>query len=48
MAARAHGVILRPLGDTLVINPPLSLSLEEADQVLDATRRALALLAEAP
>ena len=31
MAARARGVVLRPLGDTLVINPPLALSLDEAD-----------------
>jgi adenosylmethionine-8-amino-7-oxononanoate aminotransferase len=41
MRAREHGVILRPLGNTLVINPPLSLSEYEAQMLLGATRRAL-------
>jgi len=36
MAARARGVVLRPLGDTLVINPPLALSLDEADLLFSA------------
>jgi adenosylmethionine-8-amino-7-oxononanoate aminotransferase len=36
MALRAHGVILRPLGDTLVIMPPLSTSAAELDHLLDA------------
>jgi len=36
MALRKHGVILRPLGDTLVIMPPLSTSAEELDHLLDA------------
>jgi adenosylmethionine-8-amino-7-oxononanoate aminotransferase len=36
MAARARGVLLRPLGDTLVINPPLALSLDEADLLFSA------------
>ena len=36
MALRRHGVILRPLGDTLVIMPPLSTSPAELDHLLDA------------
>jgi adenosylmethionine-8-amino-7-oxononanoate aminotransferase len=36
LEARKHGVFLRPLGDTLVVNPPLALSLDEADQLLRA------------
>ncbi len=41
MAARAHGVLLRPLGNTLVINPPLALTLAEADRLIDATAAAI-------
>ena len=41
MAARGHGVILRPLGDTLVINPPLSMTMDEADVLMDATYAAI-------
>ena len=41
MAARRHGVILRPLGDTLVINPPLSLKMDEADTLVDGTLAAI-------
>ncbi len=33
-AARKLGIFLRPLGDTLVLNPPLSLSLVEADRLV--------------
>jgi len=36
MALRHHGVILRPLGDTLVIMPPLSTTPEELDHMIDA------------
>lgn len=31
LAARKRGVILRPLGDTLILMPPLSITLEEID-----------------
>jgi len=31
LAAREHGALLRPLGDTLVLMPPLSITLEEID-----------------
>ncbi len=41
MACRRHGAIVRPLGNTLVLNPPLSLSDGEADLLLDAVEAAL-------
>jgi adenosylmethionine---8-amino-7-oxononanoate aminotransferase len=34
LAAREHGLFLRPLGDTLVLNPPLSLSASEVDHLV--------------
>jgi len=40
-AIRAHGVILRPLGDVLVWMPPLSLTEEEAVHLARATREAI-------
>ncbi len=36
MALRHRGVILRPLGDTVVIMPPLSTSADEIDELMDA------------
>ena len=41
MAARRHGAILRPLGATLVLNPPLSLTAAQADDLVRITRKAL-------
>lgn len=38
---RRHGVILRPLGDVVVLLPPLSITHEELLQLVLATRRAL-------
>jgi adenosylmethionine-8-amino-7-oxononanoate aminotransferase len=35
MAARRKGLILRPLGDVIVIMPPLSIAGEELDRLLD-------------
>jgi adenosylmethionine-8-amino-7-oxononanoate aminotransferase len=34
--ARRHGVLLRPLGDVIVIMPPLAVSLAELDQIAEA------------
>ncbi len=42
MAAREHGVIIRPLGDTVILMPPLSSSLEEIDLLLEATAKGIA------
>lgn len=38
---RQYGVILRPLGNVIVIMPPLSISVEELDFLLMATYRAI-------
>ena len=40
-AARAQGVILRPLGNVIVILPPLSISMDELDYLLTATYKAI-------
>ncbi|MFM7206158.1 MAG: adenosylmethionine--8-amino-7-oxononanoate transaminase [Planctomycetaceae bacterium] len=37
LAARAHGALLRPLGDTVVIVPPLSITPDELDLLAAAT-----------
>ena len=34
--ARRHGVLLRPLGDCIVIMPPLAVSIAELDKIADA------------
>jgi adenosylmethionine-8-amino-7-oxononanoate aminotransferase len=39
--ARRHGVILRPLGNVIVLMPPLSMTIEELDHLLDVTYRAI-------
>jgi len=41
MRAREHGVILRPLGDTLVINPPLNIAPEELTQLVHGAGEAV-------
>jgi adenosylmethionine-8-amino-7-oxononanoate aminotransferase len=40
-AAMAYGVWIRPLGDVVVLMPPLSISLAELDQLTDAVCRAV-------
>ena len=35
-AMRKHGIILRPLGDTVVVMPPLSVDEAEIDAIVDA------------
>ena len=42
VAARAHGVIIRPLGDVVVLMPPLSVRLDEIDRLVEAVRKAVA------
>jgi len=41
MATRKHGAIIRPLGDTLVVNPPLSIDAQEMKLLLDAMEGAM-------
>ncbi len=36
LAAREHGVLLRPLGDVIVLMPPLCVTLEEIDRICQA------------
>ena len=38
---RNYGVILRPLGNVIVLIPPLSMSVEELERLLDVTYRAI-------
>jgi adenosylmethionine-8-amino-7-oxononanoate aminotransferase len=40
-AARDHGVILRPLGDSVIVMPPLVISAAEIDAVGDALEAAI-------
>jgi adenosylmethionine-8-amino-7-oxononanoate aminotransferase len=40
-AALRHGVWLRPLGNVIVIMPPLAISLEEIDQIAEAVERGI-------
>ena len=40
-AVRKKGVILRPLGNVIVLMPPLSISTQEIDQLLDSTYQAI-------
>ena len=39
--ALSHGVILRPLVNTIVLMPPLQISIDELDDLLDVTYRAI-------
>lgn len=39
--ARRKGVILRPLGNVIVLMPPLSMTIEELERLLDVTYRAI-------
>jgi adenosylmethionine-8-amino-7-oxononanoate aminotransferase len=39
--ARRRGLFLRPLGDVLVIMPPLAITLDQIDEMLDILRRSL-------
>lgn len=41
LAARKHGAILRPLGDTVVIMPPLCITESELDQLVTATEQGI-------
>ena len=45
-AARKMGVIIRPLGDVIVLMPPLSISAAELDQLLSVSLRAIRQITE--
>ena len=40
MIARSLGAVFRPLGNTIVLNPPLSLTTTEAERLIEITREA--------
>ena len=46
LEARREGVILRPLGDVIVLMPPLAVSLEELDILFAATEKAIQRVTE--
>lgn len=41
MEARHQGIIIRPLGDVIVLMPPLTISLQGLKQLVDGTFRAI-------
>ncbi len=47
-AAREHGVLLRPLGDVLVLMPPLAITLSQIDQLVDAIEYGIDLVTGQP
>ena len=46
VAARDHGVIVRPLGDVVVLMPPLSIHLDEIDRLITAVHDAIVTVTE--
>jgi adenosylmethionine-8-amino-7-oxononanoate aminotransferase len=42
LEARNQGIILRPLGDVIVLMPPLGISLKELKKLVQGTLRAIA------
>jgi adenosylmethionine-8-amino-7-oxononanoate aminotransferase len=46
MEARQHGVMLRPLGDVIVLMPPLAVSLDELDILFEVTEKAIIKVTE--
>ena len=46
--AREHGVILRPLGNVIVLMPPLSISADELDRLCMVVRQAIRSATEKP
>jgi adenosylmethionine-8-amino-7-oxononanoate aminotransferase len=48
LAARARGAIVRPLGDTVVLMPPLSIDPAELRRLVEITGAAIAAATEAP
>jgi adenosylmethionine-8-amino-7-oxononanoate aminotransferase len=46
MEARQRGVIIRPLGDVVVLMPPLSISKDEIDQLCDAVYESIRVVTE--
>ncbi len=41
LEARAQGVILRPLGNVIVLMPPVGMTLEQCDRLLEVTEASI-------
>jgi adenosylmethionine-8-amino-7-oxononanoate aminotransferase len=48
LEARARGAIVRPLGDTVVLMPPLSIDAGELQRLVEITAAAIEAAVEAP
>ncbi len=48
LAARERGVIIRPLGDTIVLMPPLSITSDELHRLVTVTAEAIRVATRAP
>jgi adenosylmethionine-8-amino-7-oxononanoate aminotransferase len=48
LEARARGAIVRPLGDTVVLMPPLSIAPAELRRLVEITASAIAAAVEEP
>jgi adenosylmethionine-8-amino-7-oxononanoate aminotransferase len=48
LAARRRGVVVRPLGDTVVLNPPLTMTDAEAEILVSAVTEAIAEVTSGP
>ncbi|NVN97901.1 MAG: adenosylmethionine--8-amino-7-oxononanoate transaminase [Geobacteraceae bacterium] len=46
--ARKHGIFLRPLGNVIVIFPPLSVSIEELNFLMDGVQKSILAVTEHP
>ena len=46
--ARDLGVLVRPLGDILVVMPPLAIGLEQLDELMDVMIRCVRIVTEEP
>ena len=46
LAARKYGVLLRPLGNVITILPPLTISVEQIDQIADAITKSIQEITE--
>ena len=47
LAMRPRGVILRPLGDTLVVMPPLTIAMDQLDRLMDVIEETTGEIADA-
>jgi adenosylmethionine-8-amino-7-oxononanoate aminotransferase len=48
LEARRHGVLLRPLGDVVILMPPFVITLEEIDKLLDVTYSCIHSVTQGP